>query len=141
MTSTASTTSVVSMTFIKKNFILRNKCILLFIAWKRPLKDQILRKTSPKGFSASKCNVGKWIFSKLGTFWEKISGVLQDFFWFFIDFVLKEYFRRIFLQSVFLEFFGRIFLFTSLKSDMVFESERDWCFCQDFVSMQKEVEF
>jgi hypothetical protein len=27
-----------------------------------------VKKTSPKGFSAFKCDVGNWIFSKLGTF-------------------------------------------------------------------------
>ena len=35
-------------------------------------RGQVLKvsfqKKSPKGFSASKCDVGNWIFSKLGTF-------------------------------------------------------------------------
>ena len=35
--------------------------------------------TSLKGFSASKCDVGNWIFSKLGTFWE----IFWIFFWIF----------------------------------------------------------
>ena len=34
------------------------------------------------------------------------------------------------------DFYGRISLFTLLKSAKLFESERDRCFCQDFVSMQ-----
>ena len=31
-------------------------------------------RISPKGFLASKCNVGNWIFSKLGSFWEIFLG-------------------------------------------------------------------
>ena len=37
-------------------------------------------ETSPKGFPASKCDVGNWIFSKLGTF-EKLFEIFFDFFW------------------------------------------------------------
>jgi hypothetical protein len=52
----------------------------------------ILRETSPKGFSASKCDVGNWIF--FGGFFKKLIGI----FW------------RIFLGGIFWEeFFGRIF--------------------------------
>ena len=42
-------------------------------------------KTSPKGFSASKCDVGNWIFSKSWKFFENCFGdfleIFRDFFW------------------------------------------------------------
>ena len=38
-----------------------------------------LKKTSPKGFSASKCDVGNWIFSKSWEFFEKLFGNFMDF--------------------------------------------------------------
>ena len=65
-------------------------------------------KTSPKGFSASKCDVGNWMFSKLGTFWEifcKFFGFFQDFRFFFRIF-LGIFFGGIFREDL----FGRIFL-------------------------------
>ena len=38
------------------------------------------RKTSPKGFSASKCDVGNWIFSKSKELFEKLlENFLEDF--------------------------------------------------------------
>ena len=64
-------------------------------------------KTSPKGFSASKCDVGNWIFSKLGTFREivwKIFGICFGIFFFFLDF-----FSRIFLEDLFGGFFWEEF--------------------------------
>ena len=114
-------------------------------------------KTSPKGFSASKCDVGNWIFSKLGTFWEivgKFFGLFRDFggnvFGFFLDFFWgmfwEEFLGGVFWEDFWEDFFGRIFwedfigrnsLFTVLKSTNLFESERDWCFCQDFVSKKR----
>ena len=76
------------------------------------------------------------------------------YFWgrFFLDFswiFLMEFFWRIFRRNFLGGFFGRIFLggfsweeffvyIWLLKSAKLFESERDWCFCQDFVSMKKE---
>ena len=59
---------------------------------------------------------------------------LEEFFWriFFGGFFWRIFFGRIFLE----DFLGRNFLFTLLKSAKLFESERDWCFCQDFVSRQ-----
>ena len=61
-------------------------------------------KTSPKGFSASKCDVGNWIFSKLEIF-EKLFGNCLDFFGIFGGF-----FWRIFLGGFFWRnFFGGIF--------------------------------
>ena len=58
-------------------------------------------KTSPKGFSASKCDVGNWIFSKSWVFFEKVFGILGGFFWnlfvgFFVGFFGEEFFKRIF---------------------------------------------
>ena len=59
------------------------------------------KKTSPKGFSASKCDVGNWIFSKS---WEFLGGIfgrnfLKNFFW-------KKFFGSIFGRN----FFGKLFL-------------------------------
>ena len=36
--------------------------------------------TSPKGFSASKCDVGNWIFSKSWEFFTNVLGVSWEFF-------------------------------------------------------------
>ena len=73
-----------------------------------------------------------------GIFWE-------DFLWgFFGGIFLWGFFWRIFCEDFWEDFlggfFGRNSLFTLLKSSKLFESERDWCFCQDFVSMEKEEE-
>ena len=72
----------------------------------------ILIQTSPKGFSASKCDVGNWIFSKLGTFLEivrKFFGFLRDFFEELLGFFL-DFFWKYFLGGFFLEdFFGGFF--------------------------------
>ena len=66
----------------------------------------ICHKTSPKRFSASKCDVGNWIpiFKILevflGNFWE----FLGNFFW---GIVCEEFFVRNFLGGIFWEeFFG-----------------------------------
>ena len=53
-----------------------------------------VEKTSPKGFSASKCDIGNWIFSKLGIF-EKLFGIFLDFWEEFF-----ETFWGIFLESL-----------------------------------------
>jgi hypothetical protein len=109
----------------------------------------LTRKTSPKGFSAYKCDVGNWIFSKLGIF-EKLFGNCLDFlgiffggffwrfffwrifleevFWriFWEDFFLGGFFREDFLGGFFLGgFFWEEFFFTLIKSAKLFESERD----------------
>ena len=66
-------------------------------------KDGLVIKTSPKGFSASKCDLWNWIFSNL--FWEDFFG--RKF--------LGVFFRRIFLGGIFWgrnftgELLGRIF--------------------------------
>ena len=113
------------------------------------LISTFVNKTSPKGFWASKCDVRNWLFSKLGTF-EKLFGFFGDFLGIFVGFfweIFWEFIRRIFLGGFLFSFFWRNFLedflgrnslFTLFKSAKLFESERDWCFCQDFVSMEKE---
>ena len=59
-----------------------------------------VKKTSPKGFSASKRDIGNWIFSKLGIFEKLLDflGLFGVFFWI----VLDEFFWRI----IFGGFFG-----------------------------------
>ena len=93
-------------------------------------------KTSPKGFSASKCVIENFIFSKSQEFFEKQYGnFLENFFeffgfffgifWNFLEFFgeflcnifggifLVEFFGGIFLENFFWEeFFGRNSLFT-----------------------------
>ena len=48
--------------------------------------DEIFLKTSPKGFSASKCDVGNWIFSKSWEFFGNSLGSINCqqmmFYWF-----------------------------------------------------------
>ena len=77
-------------------------------------------KTSPKLFSASKCDVGNWIFSKLWIF-EKFFGnsldflrkFLEDFMGGFLEgFFWEDFFGGGFLWEDFLGgiFLGRIFL-------------------------------
>ena len=81
------------------------------------------KKTSPKGFSALKCDVQNWMFSKLETslkfFW-----IFSGIFWIFLGFLLKEFFGGL-LEDFWEDFFGRNSLFTLLKSAKLFESERD----------------
>ena len=57
---------------------------------------------------------------------------------------MEDYFGRIFFGEDILgeffweDFFGRNSLFVLLKLANLFESERNLCFCQDFVSKKKE---
>ena len=88
-------------------------------------KYQFYVVTSPKGFWASKCDVGNWIFSNclrncwefffdfLGNFWEFFRRIfwgdfLGKFFWriFLGGFFWRNFFGEIFWE----EFFGKIFL-------------------------------
>ena len=102
------------------------------------------KETSPKGFSASKCDVWNWIFSKSWEFFEKLFGNVLDFvleilveffgrnFWeeflggifgedFFGRIFWEDFFGRIFLGGIFREeFFGRNSLL-KLKSAKLFE--------------------
>ena len=55
------------------------------------------RKTSPKGFSASKYDIGNWIFSKSKDFFEKLLGKFLDFGGNF----LEDFFGGIFLEEFF----------------------------------------
>ena len=57
--------------------------------------------TSPKGFSASKCDVGNRIFSKSKAFFEKMLGKFLDF--------VGEFFGGFFGRMFWGGFFGRIF--------------------------------
>ena len=67
------------------------------------------KETSPKGFSASKCDAGNWIFSKLGIFWI-FSGFLRGIFWIFWRNFLEEFFGRISFGGIFNKIFlGGIF--------------------------------
>ena len=71
-----------------------------------------LIKTSPKGFLASKCDVGNWIFSKLGIFEKFVRNSLEIFGGFFWNFFWRNLFGG-FLEGFCLEdvlggFFGGI---------------------------------
>ena len=63
--------------------------------------------TSPKEFSASKCDVGKWILSKSWVFVKLIGNFMEFFgsllriFWEFIGNFWEEFFERNFLGKVF----------------------------------------
>ena len=72
-------------------------------------------ETSPKGFSASKCDVGNWIFSKSKEFFEKLLGKFLDLRGIFGGLFERNFlggiFGRNFLGGIFWEdFFGRVFL-------------------------------
>ena len=79
-----------------------------------------------------------WIFFG-GIFWEEFLGgfFCEDLFGrnLFGRIFWEDFLRRIFWGE---DLFGRNSLFILLKSANLFESERDWCFCQDFVSIKKE---
>ena len=74
-------------------------------------------KTSPRGFLASKCNVGNWIFQNLRIFLESFWNFFKSIFFegcFLRDF-LGGLLRRNFVQDIFgrislEELFGRNFL-------------------------------
>ena len=73
-------------------------------------------KTVPKGFSASKCDVGDWIFSKSQEFFDKLLGIFWIFRGIFLEFLknfglfLEVFFLRNFFGGIFWEeFFERIF--------------------------------
>ena len=69
------------------------------------------KQTSPKGFSASKCDVGNWIFSKSKEFFEKLLGKILDLWGNFLEDFLGGIFGRNFWEEFFgRNFFGRIFL-------------------------------
>ena len=88
--------------------------------------------TSPKGFSASKCNEGNWIhtFKTLEIFWI-FWGVFQEDF-------LQEFFGRNFLVEIFWEdFLGFLwddffFLWAEITKDFIFLSR----FSGNFLSMK-----
>ena len=103
----------------KETAFFRNKITFLHsnLSFKEIIGMEKSTGTSPKGFSASKCDVGNWIFTKLETFWEIVL-----MFWFF---------GGIFWKNFFGGFFGEDFLggmFKLLKSAKLFEYERNWGF-------------
>ena len=69
------------------------------------LGKHIFSITSPKGFSASKCDVGNWILSKFWNFLEKLFGNFMDFFGSLLR-IFWEYLGGIFWE----DFLGGIFL-------------------------------
>ena len=75
-----------------------------------------------------------WIF--LGYFWD-FWGIYLGFFLgviFLEDFFWEDFFGGIFWE----DFLGKNYLFKLLMSAKLFDSERDSCLCQDFVSMENE---
>ena len=81
---------------------------------------KLLPLRSPKGFSASKCDVGNWIFSKFKDFFEKLLGKFLDF----VGEFFGGFFGRMFLGG----FFGRNSsggILTLLKSVRLFEYGRN----------------
>ena len=60
------------------------------------------KKTSTKGISSSKCDVGNWIF-------EKLLGNFLDLFGKFCEFFRSIFWEECFGRNVFEDFFGRIF--------------------------------
>ena len=102
----------------KKSFF----CIFLQSTHQIDMKNNVyggkcLFQTSPKCFSASKCNGGNWILSKsqknFENFWGAFLGIfLQDFFGgiFLQEFFGKNFFWEDFFGGIFLEkFFVKIF--------------------------------
>ena len=94
-------------------------------------------KTSPKGFSASKCDVGIFLIYFFENFKEFSVELLAEFFGgiFFGGIFWEKFFGRIFLGGFFGRIFGRIFweeFFVYIRIDL---------FCQDFGVMKKEGEF
>ena len=73
------------------------------------------QKTSPKGFSASKCNVGNGILSKSQEYFRKLFGNFLDFFGNFLNFneffwkFLGNFSKGFFWRNFLAKFFGRIF--------------------------------
>ena len=88
-------------------------------------------ETSPKGFSAFKCDVGNWIFKNLGIFWDFFLGGGGDFLG-----ILWEFYRnslailwQLFGNSLenLSEFFGNSIkiLYEFFGSSWIFEYERN----------------
>ena len=108
----------------------------------RVRKDECLENTSPKGFSASKCNVGNWIVSKSLEYFKKLFGIVLDFFGNFWNFFGNFWnffgtFLRIFLVGSFGRIIGRIFWKEFFGRNSLFTVEliclSRFGFCQGFV--------
>jgi hypothetical protein len=65
----------------------------------------LLGLTTPKGFSATKCDVGNWTFSKSKEFFEKLLGKFLDFLGNFLENFLGGIFWEEFLGGIFWEEF------------------------------------
>ena len=117
---------------------------------KRKGKIKVQRETSPKGFLASKYDVGNWIFSKSFFFWNCFWNILEFFLNFLLIFFaifLEDFFGGIFWEKFFgrifwEDLFGRIFGMNYLGQILCLYWNwlvcQDFGFCQDFVSMEKE---
>ena len=100
--------------------VLLQQSVGLFILQKNQVV-LILKKTSPKGFSASKCDEGNWILSKSQKSFENFFGNFLDFLGNFLGILQEDFFEGIYLEEFFGRnflggFFGRNSLFTLLKS-------------------------
>ena len=83
-----------------------------------------MKKTSLKGFSASKCDVGIWYFQNLRNFLE--------IFWIFWG-IFLEFFKRIFFGGIILEkFFGRIFWEELFGRNFLVEINKELMFLSRF---------
>ena len=92
-------------------------------------------ETSPKGFSASKCDEGNGILSKSsGYFWEYFGKFLGGFFWRnFFGGIFREIFERNFFGRIFFGgFFWRIFCEEFFERNSLVEIEKELMFLSRF---------
>ena len=96
--------------------------------------------TSPKGFSASKCDVGNWIFSKSLEFFEKLFGNFLSIFGefpgrflgrnFWGEIFWKDFFGRIFWEESFvyvgIDLFVKILVFVKILSQSTRKEEEEF---------------
>ena len=73
------------------------------------MRKLFLEVTSPKGFSAFKCDVGNWMFSKYSKKFEFLLGIFLDFLRNFLG-IFLEFFGGFFGRNFFGEIYGWIFL-------------------------------
>ena len=98
-------------------------------------------KTSPKGFSASKC--GNWIFFIYLLYislYFLIFYLFYSIFLYFTFYFILPYFFSYMIFVLFLYFVFLYVIFWNLnlvEINMIFEHEWNLFFCQDFVSRQK----
>ena len=101
--------------------------LVTFTKLRRCSKICRITETSPKGFSASKCDVGNWIFSKSYEFFEILSGFFFDiwrifriffgFFWnFWEDFLEGILCLHCYLNMKGIDLFVKILVFVKILS-------------------------